>query len=223
MSLIGFQQEIEARTRRKLKIKINNNRQTMLSVRWESDCTRVSLHRMFLQAPQNVMDELACYIQKKHKVIAPSVKAFIEESMRKLDYSHTIKPSQLMTQGAVYNLKKLYNDVNREYFDNAVDLYITWYGKPHLTTKSRITYGLYFEPQRLIKIARFLDHLTVPDYVISFVIYHEMLHHVCPTYVDDKGVHRSHDKAFKDREKQFRYFDLAMDWMSQYEHAYFGY
>jgi len=223
MSLISFQEAIEALTKRKLKIRINDNRQTMLSVRWEPDCTNVSLHRMFLQAPRNVMEQLACYIRGKHKVVSPTVKAFIEESLRKLDYSHTLKPGQISTQGNVHNLKKILDNVNQEYFHNQVDINITWYGKPRITSKTKITYGLYFEPQKLIKIHRFLDNVSVPDYVVSFVIYHEMLHHVCPTYVDEKGNHRSHDKTFKQKEKQFRHYQLAQDWMDQYEHAYFGY
>ena len=62
MPLTSLQNKIQNHSGRKLKLKINDNRSTMLSVRWEPDCTKVSLHRIFLQAPRNVMDELSCYL-----------------------------------------------------------------------------------------------------------------------------------------------------------------
>ena len=67
----------------------------MLSVKWEPDCTKVSLHRMFLQAPQECDGSLACYLRQEHKIIAPSVKAFIEDNLKSLDYSHQLDRSKL--------------------------------------------------------------------------------------------------------------------------------
>lgn len=210
---LTFQQEIEDLSGVKLKLKINDNRSTMLSVRWEPDCTKVSLHRMFLQAPQNVMQSLACYIRQEHKIISRDIKAFIEDGLKKLDYSHMIDKSKLHTQGRIYNLKDIYDEINDEYFKSKLQLTITWFGKPSQKTKSRLTFGLYHDQLKLIKINRILDSLKVPDYVISYVIFHEMLHHVCPSYVDEKGMHRVHNQEFKTKEKRFKYFDLAQNWI----------
>ncbi len=112
-----LQQQLEDSSGKKLKLKINDNRSTMLSVRWEPDYTKVSLHRIFLEAPQNVMQALACYISQEDKSIAPTVKAFIEDNLKKLDYSHQLDRSKLYSQGNVYNLQKMYNDINSEYFE----------------------------------------------------------------------------------------------------------
>ncbi len=73
-SLRSFSQVLEDSARMKLKLKINDNHSTMLSVRWEPECAKVSLHRMFLEAPENVMQALACYIRGEHKILAPSKK-----------------------------------------------------------------------------------------------------------------------------------------------------
>lgn len=219
MPVMKFQREIEARCGKKLKLKINNNRATMLSVRWEPDRTHVSMHRMFLEAPKNVMAELACYLRRKSKTPSPVVKAFIEQGIRKLDYSDQLKVNTL---GSVYNLERLYEQINNQYFDGKVKLKITWYGKPISTKRNKITFGLYSEPQKLIKIHRMLDSLSVPDYVVKFVIYHEMLHHVCPAHVDDKGTLHMHDKAFKKREEQYQYFRLAQEWIEENKPMLFG-
>ncbi len=222
MSVMKFQEEIEARCGKKLKLKINDNHATMLSVRWEPDHTHVSMHRMFLEAPKNVMEELACYFRRKAKSPSPVVKALMEESIRKLDYSHRLKPQQIKTLGYLYNLDRLYKQVNQEYFEGKVNLKITWFGKPSSQRRNKVTFGLYSEPMKLIKIHRMLDSFSVPDYVIKFVIYHEMLHHVCQAYVDSKGTLHMHDKAFKKREEQYQYYRLAQEWIEENKPMLFG-
>lgn len=217
MSLVTFQQQVEDLSGVKLKLKINDNRSTMLSVRWEPDCTKVSLHRMFLQAPQNVMQSLACYIRQEQKMISRDIKAFIEDSLKKLDYSHTLDKSKLYIQGNIFNLKDLYDELNDEYFNGKLKLFITWFGKPSQRNKSRVTFGLYHDQLKLIKINRLLDSPTVPRYVISYVIFHEMMHYVCPSYVDEKGLHRVHNKEFKTKEARYKHFDLAQKWIKEHQ------
>lgn len=197
----------------KLDVKINDNRSTMLSVRWEPDCTKISMHRMFLNAPQNVMDALACYIRREQKVLSPVVKAFIEDNIRNLDYSHTLDQSKLSEKGKVYNLREIYNEINGEYFRNELNLHITWFGRSKQKNKSTVTFGLYYDPLKLIKVNRYLDNVEIPHYLISYVIYHEMLHHVCPSYVDENGLHRIHSKEFKEKEMEFRFYGPAKKWI----------
>jgi hypothetical protein len=216
-----IQKKLERNSGLKLKLKINDNRSTMLSVKWESDYTKVSLHRMFLDAPQNVMDALACYLRQEDKHISSSVKAFIEDNLKNLDYSHQLDRSKLYSQGNVYNLQQIYDTLNREYFQNKLQLYITWFGKPSQRSRSRVTFGLYHDPLRLIKVNRLLDSPSFPDYILSFVVYHEMLHHVCPAYFDANGQHHIHSKEFKEREELFRHYDLAQKWIKDNQANFF--
>jgi hypothetical protein len=216
MNWHSLQRELEQTSKKKLKVKINDNRSTMLSVKWEPDCTKVSLHRMFLGAPQNIMEELACYLRRERKIISPSVKAFIENNLQKLDYSHQLDVNNLKSQGTFYNLRHLYHELNQEYFKGKLDLHITWFGKSAQRSRTRVTFGLYHDPLRLIKIHRLLDSPSFPDYVVSYVIYHEMLHHVCPSYVDEKGMNRVHSKEFKAKEQKYRHYGLAQSWIKEH-------
>jgi predicted metal-dependent hydrolase len=222
MALSTLQNEVENVSGVKLKLKINDNRSTMLSVRWEPDCTRVSLHRMFLEAPKNIMQSLACYIRQEHKIISRDIKIFIEDGLKKLDYSHTVDQSKLTCQGDVYNLKDLYDELNDKYFKGKLNLFITWFGKPTQRNKSRVTFGLYHDQLKLIKINRLLDNSTIPRYVIAYVVFHEMLHHICPSYVDEKGLHRIHSKEFKTKEERFEDFDLAQQWIKNHQAELFA-
>lgn len=207
--------------RSKYVLKVNNNRSTMVSVKWEPDRTKVSLHQMFLNAPRNIMDDLACYIRKDHEEISPLVRAYIEDNLKKLDYSNTLNPNKLIVQGNVYNLQELFDEINKEYFDSKLNLYITWFGNLHKRSRNKVNLGLYHDATRLIKINRLMDKPEFPKFVISYVIYHEMLHHVSPSYFDENGKHQVHSKEFKKLEENFAYFKQANDWIRNNESSLF--
>lgn len=219
--LYSLQQALEKHAGIKLDLAINDNRSTMLSVKWEPDRTRVSLHRMFLQAPENIMQSLACYLSGKKKVLSPSVKAYIQSHSLALDYSHELNLEKLDVKGSVYDLQEIYNRLNREYFASSLDLRITWFGELKKQKRKKITFGQYLGSLRLIKINRLLDNDYFPEKFISFVIYHEMLHNVCPAYLCEKGVKQIHNKEFKTLEKKFAHFDFTQQWMAKNRNAIF--
>lgn len=221
MSLSFLHEQLKPSTGKRLKLKINDNHSTMVSVKWESDCTKVSLHRMFLNAPENVMQSLACYIDEKQSSFGPSIKNFISEKRKSLDYSHVIPISNLRHQGDIYNLKEIFDQLNREYFQNKIKLNITWFGARRHRNKSQITFGLYCDTKKLIKVSRLMDSKIFPDYVIAYVIYHEMLHHTCPPFINEKGLYSIHNPAFKSREAQFKEFRQAKNWFKANQDALF--
>ncbi len=212
----SFQEYLQRLLGNKLNLKINDNRSTMLSVKWEPDCTKVSLHRIFLDAPRNVMEGLACYLNRKDENFPRAVRNYIEENLKKLDYSHTIDKAKLKTQGTCFDLKRLYDQVNGEYFNGSIDLLITWFGNRQAKNRnlSKLTLGLFHDQLKLIKVNRYLDREVVPECLVSFVIYHEMLHYVCPSYVDEKGVHRVHSKEFRTLEEKFKQYDKVQEWIN---------
>ena len=214
--ITSFHKELECRAGRKLQLKINDNRSTMLSVRWEPDYTKVSLHRMFLEAPRNVMESLVCYIRRDHVELAPNIKWYIDEKLKCLDYSHQIDPQDLCTRGIVYQLQPMYDALNREYFEGRLNLWITWFGRRGHRSRSRLTLGLYHDALKLIKIHRLLDSAIFPQYVVECILFHEMVHHVCPAYHDTRGVHHIHSKEFRAEEARYRYHHLAERWLKEH-------
>lgn len=220
-SIKDLQRTLESSVGIRLQLKINDNRSTMLSVKWEPDCTKVSLHRMFLQAPHNIMQDLACYLKREHKKLTPGIKAYIEHNLQKLDYSHELDLSKLETKGAVYDLKEIYNSLNQWYFNGLLRLHITWFGERKRSRGSQVTFGLFQDPLRLIKVNRLLDSGDFPDYFVHYVVYHEMLHHVCPARVDVSGFKHIHSKEFKQKEQQFAYFEEARQWIQENENQIF--
>lgn len=213
MPLYDLQQKLENDLRKSVKLVINDNHSTMLSIKWEPNCTKISMHRFFLQAPANVMDDLCHYVKTKRRAMSAGMKSFIEENIRTLNYTDRLDKSQLIVEGRYYNLKELMDGVNEEYFKKQLELNITWFGTPNQRNRSQITFGLYQEPLKLVKINRLLDSSKIPEYLINYVIYHEMLHHVCPSYCDANGKRKIHNIEFKQMEKKFRDFDKATAWI----------
>lgn len=211
----GFVKDLETKVGKRLQLKINDNRAAMLSVKWERSQTRVSIHRMFLEAPNNVIDELAFYLRRKQKSLTPMLKAYIEEKWQKLDYSHLLDQKKMSVQGEAHDLGVIFAKVNQIYFDNKIDLLITWYGERDKRNRSRVTFGLYYDSMRLIKINRLLDNRDVPGYVVEFVVYHEILHHLYPASVGQSGRRNIHTKEFKTKEKQFGAYAEAKEWIKE--------
>lgn len=210
-----FQKELEKLLGNKLQLRINDNRSTMLSVKWDPQCPKVSLHRIFLEAPKNIMEELACYIGNNEAKLAPSMKAYIDDNLQKIDYSHQLDLKALETCGSVYDIQQMYNQLNCEYFGKKLNLAITWFGYRALRQRSSVTFGLYTDSLRLIKIHRMLDHHKIPDYFVSYVIFHEMLHYIYPPFVDETGIRRVHSRDFKNHEKEFHDYERAQMWLEK--------
>lgn len=203
-----------------LIIRINNNRSTMVHVRKDQDHTNVSLHRMFVKAPKTIQRALAHYIRREDAAISPSVEAFISKHIAELDHSHLF--DEISTKGSTYNLKTLYSRVNRRYFNNEMRLRITWFGDPTVKFRTKCTFGLYYDTVKLVKIHRLLDNPHVPAYVVEYVIYHEMLHALCPAYVDENGRNCIHSREFKELERNFREFEHAQNWLKIHRMNFFA-
>jgi len=199
-----------------LELVINQNRSTMLSMlEKRRGWARVSIHQIFLCAPEHVVEAVAHFIRgdrknrRHHNLI---LRGFIQEELSNSDFTHLVDEKKLEQQGRIYHLQEFYEQANATYFENKLNLQISWYGRGSSKARSRITFGQYLDGLRLIKIHRMLDDPFFPEYFVRFVVYHEMLHAVVPGEVDGRGRYCFHGPAFKKREKQFEHYYSAIFW-----------
>ena len=116
-----------------------------------------------------------------------------------------------MTQGDAHDLLSLFHRINEKYFGGAVDALITWGRKSGKKPRRSIKLGSYSAVERLIRIHPNLDKPWVPRYFISYIVYHEMLHHVIPGS-QGSGKKMLHPPVFREREQMFRDFERALAW-----------
>jgi hypothetical protein len=113
-------------------------------------------------------------------------------------------------RGERRDLKIVFDYVNSTYFNNKVkDPVLAWVSE---SPARRL--GYYFEPLNLLAVNLVFDAERVPRYVLEFVVYHELLHHVdAESGRKAKRVH--HTKGFREQERRFTSYADAERWLSR--------
>ncbi len=107
--------------------------------------------------------------------------------------------------GREHNLDRLFARLNRRYFNNELTPpTLTWSAR-----KTRRILGHHDYVHETIVISRSLDNDDVPEFLVEFVLYHEMLHMKHrPKLSNGRRVY--HTAAFRADERRFDYYDAAM-------------
>ena len=193
-------------------LSVTDNCRHMISCSKRDGVLRARLHHMFLDAPPAVQDALVAYVVDHDRAASQLVGQYIHDSGHRIRATRPIA-TKLRTKGERHDLLEVFRRVNDVYFGGTVDALITWgrQGAARAKTARRaIKLGSYSATERLIRIHPVLDRPWVPSYFVSFIVYHEMLHHVIPA---SQGVRRRlHPPAFLARERAFRDFDRASAW-----------
>ena len=195
--------------RKDVTVVITDNSTVMLSIKSKKDHLCLRLHRMFLSAGPDVLDELAGYIRNS-RIKTPLTRDFINKNTHNLKKKPPRK-IRLMPKGKKFNLLDLFNKVNAEYFDGTISSSITWSTSNPKRSVAKRTLGSYSQDMDLIRINPILDSVRIPGYFLEFVVYHEMLHadlHNEPA----TGRRTIHPPEFKRREKLFHHYGRAMKW-----------
>ena len=131
------------------------------------------------------------------------------------------KSLKIDTSGELYDLKTIYDTINQAYFEGKLELEITWFGSAQRKARRHRKLGLYCFRTKLIKIHRLLDQKHFPPYFISYVVYHEMLHSVCPPVKARRGRYQIHHSDFKQKEREFVEYDKAKRWEEENKRLFF--
>jgi hypothetical protein len=106
--------------------------------------------------------------------------------------------------GSHHNLERLFDQVNEEYFGGEI-------ARPQLAwsrTASRTILGHYDAAHHTIVLSKRLDREVVPDFVVEYVMFHEMLHIKHPVEIckGPTAKRKVHPRAFREEEKRFKRF-----------------
>ena len=193
-----------------VSLSITNNRRRMLTFRNDGSQMRVRVHRMFLMASESTVSDLASLIKHRDGEASKRIGEFVREHM------HLVQPDPprnktvtLNTEGEVFDLQKIFDDLNEQFFGGACSARIGWgRGNKH-TPKASVRLGSYVMLDRIIRIHPVLDNPKVPDFVIGWVVYHEMLHDLIGA---DGGPGRYHTKRFREAEAAYPDSMRAAEW-----------
>lgn len=182
--------------------------------RWVGNDINLILSEGFINASSEVLTAL---VKTSLRGKSPETTRIIREYASLDEFSDVLLELDLIIEtvsedckGTHYNLETLFDKINREYFSNELI-------KPRLTWSQMQTYRKFghYEPARdRIVISLTLDETFIPQYVIEFVLYHEMLH----KYYGEKWVNGRrlvHTSEFRTSESKFKYYNEAEAWLSK--------
>lgn len=114
------------------------------------------------------------------------------------------------SKGEIYDLDAIFDSLNSIYFRSSLP-------KPVLTWSAGKTYrilGHHDSTHETVVISRSLDSLSVPKYVVEYVVFHEMLHVAHPT-VHHNGRRYNHTPTFRRDERKFPHYEQAERWIER--------
>lgn len=193
---------------------------TMGKISLRDGLLEVRLSDLISGAPSTVREALArILLGKLHRRPAPPV--FVQRYRSWLNRKEVRRTFHLVRQtrgrkfvsgpaGEHYHLDPIFDRLNAAHFDGLM-------ARPALGWSRRSSRTLlgHFDPSHnAIILSRILDHADVPEYVVEYVLFHEMLHLKHPT--EHRGSRRCiHSREFRVEEKQFPSFSEAKAWLKK--------
>lgn len=114
-------------------------------------------------------------------------------------------------QGAHRNLSERFDALNRKFFDGQLERpLLSWTAK-----RTRHTFGHHDEALDTIVISKSLDDERIPETVLDYVLYHEMLHLKLGSRYSADGRRLVHTATFRKWEERFPKFEEAEQWLEK--------
>lgn len=189
------------------------------TARLEAGVIRVRVSDIFGDAPPKVIGSLATILLAKlyRKAVDVSVhesyrsyilRPDIQERARAARSARGRPPKRVGSRGRHVDLEVCFDRVNRQYFNGEFKRPdITW-----STKRSRYILGRYDSLHHTIFVSRIFDSAAAPQYVIDYIIFHEMLHAKHRSRVQDSRC-IVHTREFRADERRFADYSAAKAWL----------
>jgi len=113
--------------------------------------------------------------------------------------------------GKYHSLQDIYQDLNRRYFNNQVEIERIGWG----IRRSRARLGHYDPIHHTITLSPILDSPSVPKFVLGYIVYHEMLHTVFED-ASGPGIRKHHPPELRRAERAYPDFEKAKEFLKNY-------
>ncbi|HTX16416.1 MAG TPA: SprT-like domain-containing protein [Candidatus Baltobacteraceae bacterium] len=194
------------------------------TIRLREDTARVRISDVMRTAPRTVVEAVAgILLGRLYRRRTPED---LVEIYRRFSYARSTRRRILQQRqrrarraehrpsGEHHDLAPLFERLNRHYFEGALSRpRLGWSGRAW-----RSQLGCFDPALNQIVINRLLDRPGVPEYVVSYVLYHEMLHQKHPIRFE-RCRRESHSAEFRREEKRFADYHRAMKFLERFPAA----
>ncbi len=199
----------------RVRLTIHDNRSTMVSFRRGPGEIHYRVHHMFLDAPHDVLRALASFAGPlrgggavRRRDAGTRIDAFVKHNRVRISAP---RADRLQPRGRAHDLQSIFDRLNAAHFGGAIEARIGWGlvrgGRRRRTVKT----GVYIQDARIIRIHPTLDRPEVPDFYVSTVMFHEMLHQAIPAR-EVNGRRVVHGPDFRRRERAHPDYLRAKAW-----------
>lgn len=191
------------------------------SIRLRQDTAYVRLSDLLRDAPLEIIEAVAAilltrlYRQRLPRGIAEIYRIYSQAhaTRRKLNVVRKQRGRRKIREanGRHFDLIKLFDELNGAYFRGELPQpKIGW-----STRRWRSQLGIFDPALDQIAINVALDRPNVPEYVVAYVLYHEMLHRKHPIRVARCRL-EAHSREFRMEERKFRDYRRAMKFLKRF-------
>lgn len=190
------------------------------TIRLREDTAHVRLSDVLTDAPAPVLEAAAAILLGRLYRRRPP--AELIETYRQFSYNPATRRRVMRLRrkrarraehqpaGNFHDLSPLFDSLNQDYFEGALE-------KPRLLWSARIwstQLGCFDPALNQIVLNRRLDAVLVPEYVVAYVLYHEMLHQKLPMKFA-LCRRQSHSMEFRREEKRFADYHRAIRFLER--------
>jgi predicted metal-dependent hydrolase len=191
------------------------------TIRLREDTAHVRLSDVLGNAPRIVVEAAAAILLGRLYRRRPP--AELIETYRQFSYARSTRRHLLLMRqrrarrmehrpaGAHHDLEPLFERLNHHYFQSSL-------AHPRLGWSTRVwrtQLGCFDPALNQIVLNRQLDHEKVPEYVVAYVLFHEMLHVKHPIQFA-RCRRESHSAKFRNDEKGFTDYARAMRFLARF-------
>jgi predicted metal-dependent hydrolase len=209
-----IQKKYHAPSYKKISAKFYKSRSIKHTIEWTPWRIKVRICHHFCTAPDYALIDTAIillakvYKTKVSSEIRMEYRQYVESLEDKLPLRRHNRLDSYQAQGKIYNLATVFSEVNRQYFENHLKLPMLGWSRQ----KSYRRLGFYDEKRNLLVISRIFDDERVPEEIMRYMVYHEMLHIHFPAERRN-GRRIIHGPEFKKAEKNFPHYKEIQKWI----------
>jgi len=184
------------------------------TIEWTPWRIRIRVNEHFRHAPAKIIELLAIILLAKvYKIrvgsdIRKSYNDYIEILKESLPVKKHNRLDAYTAKGEIFDLTKIFNQLNASYFGNNLKIPVLGWSRKN----SYWRLGFYDKERDLLVISRVFDQSAVPEDIVRYMVYHEMLHIYYPSERKN-GRRIIHPPAFRKTEKQFPGYQDIQNWL----------
>ena len=176
----------------------------------------VRLHSIFAEAPPSIRADLASWIRvgRRARRACQELGAWTEGALEALPPAPARQP-RIVPRGETHDLEPLRHELSASHFAGEFDLYrplppATWGRRVKSRARGRLHLGSFSPRTGVVRLHPVLDQPAVPQWLVRYVLFHELLHAALPDEQDSSGRKLHHGPLFRSRERAYVDYERAV-------------